>query len=133
MPDSLALMIGYLVLGAGGLYLVARLFSNSAAMLRYLGVWGSIMLGVHFVGWGATLYALADSERYSSLEVILPGIVSTAVYAAWLTCRKVAGAKLKNIKKYQGVDDPHQTSSPPSYSRVLRWATATSDSLAVSA
>lgn len=48
--DSLAWVIGYLVLGALGIFLIKHLITNARAMFRELSIRGSILLLVYLGG-----------------------------------------------------------------------------------
>jgi hypothetical protein len=85
--DNLAVVIGYIVLGAASLFL-ARYFISFVipGMFQTFGIQGFFMMGVFFLGWGIMLYLLANTDKYSysSIEVVMPPVVSTLIYLVWL-------------------------------------------------
>lgn len=89
MFDNLALVIGYLVLLAGGIYLVVvvGVVVNARAMFRQLGIRRFLMLSTYMGTWVWMFYGLAHSDRYSLLEIILPPLLGTAALIVSLTRR----------------------------------------------
>lgn len=88
MLDNLAMGIGWLVLLVGGLYVFYLIARSVPAMCRAWGFRGMLMMGIFFSGWGCTLYAFAHSDQYSTLVVMLPAFVTTAIYLGWLASLK---------------------------------------------
>lgn len=84
MFDNLAIVIGYLALFGVGIYFARYVISIVfPGMLQAWGIRGLLMMGFFLSGWAWVFYSM--SHRYSSLEVVLPALVTTAIYIAWLS------------------------------------------------